>query len=181
VWQENASRLQTVSLWIRSKIQFGCIGASKWAGEFFEAFTGGACLANNSRRAGTGTEVAAQRSDARCGQRPATNANENMAESGNFQLAPTISGLTGRSERGSSLMRLYIDWICRLDTNRSRPPREAAADFQRAIACNGRRQVWCSWHVWQSGICILRRTKGPAGFESHPLRHCLISLAECRA
>ena len=91
MWQENASRLQTVSLWIRSKIQFGCIGASKWAGEFFEAFTVGACLADNSRRAGTGAEVAAQRSDARCVQRPATNAIENMAESGNFQLAPTIA------------------------------------------------------------------------------------------
>ncbi len=42
---------------------------------------------------------------------------------------------------------------------------------QRAIACKGRRHAWQFWQSWQSGICILRRSKGGAGFESHPLRH----------
>jgi len=53
-------RLQTVSLWIRSKIQFGCIGAGKWRGEFSSLYRWGLSR-QQQPRAGTGTEVAAQR------------------------------------------------------------------------------------------------------------------------
>jgi hypothetical protein len=37
----------------------------------------------------------------------------------------------------------------------------------RAIACNGRRQPWHLWHLWQSEICNLRTAKGLKKFDPH--------------